>query len=70
MVSNMGNIDRIIRSLLALFVVGLYFMGRISGGLAIVLLVFAGLSSLSTSFVSFCRVYLPFGIPTRRKAGR
>jgi hypothetical protein len=64
---NMGNIDRIIRSLVALVVVALYFTGRIHGVLAVVLLVFSAVF-LVTSFVSWCPVYQPFGISTRRKA--
>lgn len=67
MLKNMGNIDRMIRSLVALVVVALYFTGRIHGVLAIVLLIFSAVL-LVTSFVSWCPAYLPFGISTRGKA--
>ena len=63
MTKNMGNADRMIRVLLALLVVILYFTNVISGTLAIVLLVFAGVFVL-TSMMSVCPAYLPFGIST------
>jgi Protein of unknown function (DUF2892) len=66
MKKNMGNADKIFRILVALIIVGLYFTNLISGTLAIVLLVFAGIFIL-TSFISFCPLYLPFGISTRKK---
>jgi K+-transporting ATPase A subunit len=66
---NMGIADRVIRIVLALVVVGLFFSGRIGGTIAIVLLVIAGLF-LVTSLVGRCPGYLPFGISTRgRSAG-
>lgn len=61
----MGTIDRIIRTVLAILVGVLYFTGQISGTVAIVLGVLAVIFLL-TSFVSFCPLYLPFGISTRR----
>ncbi|NND63795.1 MAG: DUF2892 domain-containing protein [Flavobacteriaceae bacterium] len=63
MKKNMGNTDRIIRFLAAATVLILYFTGYISGTLAIVLLVVAGIFIL-TSFVSFCPLYAPFGLST------
>lgn len=63
MKKNMGTSDKIIRSLLALVVVVLYYTGVISGTLGIVLLVLAGIFVL-TSFISFCPLYWPFGIST------
>ena len=63
---NMGNIDRIARILAAIVIVALYFAGQISGTLAIILLIFAGIFILP-SFLSFCPLYLPFGISTRKK---
>ncbi len=61
----MGTIDRIIRTVLAILVGVLYFTGQISGTVAIVLGVLAVIFLL-TSFISFCPLYLPFGISTRR----
>ncbi len=66
MKKNMGTIDIIIRLLIAAFVIVLYFLHVISGTLAIILLVIAGIFIL-TSLFSFCPLYLPFGISTRNK---
>ncbi len=63
MKKNMGGADRIIRFLIAAIVVVLYFSGVITGTLAIVLLVLAGIFVL-TSFVSFCPLYTFLGINT------
>ena len=60
---NMGTIDRIARVILALVIVGLYFAGILSGTIAIVLLIFAGVFII-TSLFSTCPLYLPFGIKT------
>jgi hypothetical protein len=66
MTKNMGIVDRAIRTVLALVVTVLYFTGRISGFVAIVLLVIAGVFLL-TSLVAWCPGYLPFGISTRTR---
>ena len=66
MKKNMGTIDIVIRLLIAAFVIVLYFTHVISGILAIILLIFAGIFIL-TSLFSFCPLYLPFGIITRGK---
>ncbi len=66
MKKNMGTGDRILRVIVAAVIAALYFAGVISGTLAIVLLVLAGIFIL-TSFISFCPLYLPFGISTRKK---
>ncbi len=62
----MGNIDRIIRILVALVIIVLYFMHQITGTIAIVGLALSGIFIL-TSFISFCPLYLPFGLSTRKK---
>ncbi len=66
MKSNMGTIDKVIRILIALVFIGLYFTNIISGTLGIVLLVLAGVFIL-TSLISFCPLYLPLGINTGKK---
>jgi hypothetical protein len=66
MTKNMGTADRAIRIVAALVIAGLYFTHRISGTLAIVLMVFA-VVFIVTSFISWCPGYLPFGISTRGK---
>jgi hypothetical protein len=63
---NMGSADRVIRILVAVAVIALYFGNLISGTTAIVLLVLAGIFIL-TSFMSFCPLYLPFELSTRKK---
>lgn len=63
MKKNMGSLDRIVRVLIAIAAVALYFTGVVSGVLGIVLLVLAGVFLL-TSFISFCPIYAPFGIKT------
>ncbi len=64
---NMGTVDRIIRSALAILVGVLYFTGQISGIAAIVLGVLA-VVFLLTSVVSFCPLYAPFRISTKAKS--
>jgi hypothetical protein len=66
MKKNVGIIDRAIRILVALVIAILYFTNVISGTLAIVLLVLAGVFLL-TALVRFCPLYLPFGINTWHK---
>ncbi|MEI7499689.1 MAG: DUF2892 domain-containing protein [Bacteroidota bacterium] len=66
MKKNMGTIDIVIRLLIAALVIVLYFTNVISGTLAIIFLIFAGIFIL-TSILSFCPLYLPFGISTRGK---
>ena len=65
MKKNMGNMDRGIRLIAAVVVAILYFTGTISGTLGMVLMVFAAIFVL-TSFVSFCPLYLPFGMNTKK----
>lgn len=59
----MGSTDKFVRILIAAAIVILSYTGTISGVLSIILLVLAGVFAL-TSFVSFCPLYLPFGIST------
>jgi hypothetical protein len=66
MKSNMGNLDRVLRIIVALAVIALYFTHIISGMVAVVGLALAGVFIL-TSFVGTCPLYLPFGIDTREK---
>lgn len=66
MKKNMGSTDKMIRILVAILIAILYFTNIISGTLALVLGVFAIIFAL-TSFISFCPLYLPFGINTAKK---
>jgi hypothetical protein len=66
MIKNMGTADKVIRILVAVAVLGLYLTNILSGTWAIVLLVISGIF-IVTSFISFCPLYLPFGISTKTK---
>lgn len=63
---NMGNLDRVVRVIAAGIAIVLYFMNIISGTVALALLVVAAIFIL-TSIVSFCPLYLPFGVSTTDK---
>jgi len=63
MKTNVGIIDRVIRIVVALIFIGLYFANVVTGTFAIVLLVLAGVFLL-TAIIRFCTLYLPFGINT------
>lgn len=65
MKKNMGNLDRIVRLLLAIVIAVLYFTNILSGTIAIILVIFA-VVFISTSFISYCPLYSPFGISTRK----
>jgi len=62
----MGNIDKVIRILIAVVAAVLYFTNIIGGVLGIILLVLAAVFVL-TSLISFCPLYLPLGINTDKK---
>ncbi len=65
MKQNMGTMDRVIRTALAIVVAILYFTGNISGLAAIILGVFA-IVFLLTSMVGFCPLYAALGIKTTK----
>lgn len=67
MKKNMGTIDRVIRTVIALAIAVLYFIGQISGTLAIVLGIVA-VAFLVTSFVSWCPAYTLFDLSTRKES--
>lgn len=66
MQKNMGNTDRIIRVLIAVVILVLYFTNIISGTMAIILLALSGIFIL-TSMISFCPLYWPLKINTNKK---
>ncbi len=66
MKQNMGSVDRIVRLVIAVIIAALYFSGKLTGTLGIVLLVFAAIFAV-TGFISFCPLYLPFGLSTKKK---
>lgn len=63
MKKNMGNIDKIIRVLIAAVFAVLYFTGTVTGTIGLVLLVLGGVF-LFTSIISFCPLYTLVGINT------
>jgi hypothetical protein len=65
MIKNVGTIDRIIRVVIALAILGFYLLHVISGTTAIILGALA-IILLLTSLVSFCPIYFPFKISTRK----
>lgn len=65
MKKNMGSTDKIIRFILAAIFVALYFTGTVAGTWGVVLLALAGVFVL-TSLISFCPLYAPFGLSTRK----
>ena len=66
MKENMGSTDKLFRILFAFLVGVLYYTKAIEGNVAIVLGALAAVFVL-TSFISFCPLYLPFGISTCKK---
>jgi hypothetical protein len=63
MKKNMGTVDRVLRAVLALIMVGLYFGNIVTGTLGIVLMAAAGIFLL-TSLISFCPLYTLIGFNT------
>ncbi len=66
MKKNMGTIDRVARVLIAIVIAILFFTKVITGTLGIVLLILAVIFVL-TSLISFCPLYVPFGLNTCKK---
>ena len=66
MKANMGTFDKVGRIVAAVVIAILYFTKQISGPVAIALLVFAGVF-IVTSFLSFCPLYVPFGLSTKQE---
>lgn len=66
MKKNMGSTDKIIRILFAIVVAVLFYTKTVEGTLALVLGILATVM-VATSLISFCPLYLPFGISTCKK---
>jgi hypothetical protein len=67
MKKNVGTVDKVVRILIAVVMVALFFTHVITGTLAVILLIVSGVLVL-TSLISFCPLYWPFGISTNTKA--
>jgi hypothetical protein len=66
MKKNMGNTDIIIRIVISLLLVILFFTKVITGTVGIILLVVAAIFLLTAIF-GVCPAYLPFRLNTRKK---
>jgi hypothetical protein len=66
MKKNMGTIDKVIRILVAVILLVMYFTHVVSGTLGIILLVLAAVF-VATSLLGICPLYLPLGIKTGKK---
>lgn len=66
MKTNMGNMDRTIRILLAVVFSALYFTHTVTGTAGLVLLI-VGAVFLATSFIGFCPLYTLVGMNTCKK---
>jgi hypothetical protein len=63
MKTNMGNMDRLVRIIIAIVIAVLYFTNVVNGTLGIILLVLAGVFTM-TSIISFCPLYTLIGFST------
>jgi hypothetical protein len=61
---NMGLIDRLLRVAIVLIIGVAYWLGYVSGNIALILGAVAAIFLL-TSLFSTCPAYMPFGISTR-----
>ena len=61
---NMGKVDRLIRTIVAVVLIGLLIGGQVTGSLAILAGVVAAIF-LVTSLVGLCPVYRLLGLSTR-----
>lgn len=63
---NMGLTDRLLRVAIVLIIGVAYWLGYVSGIIALILGAVAAIFLL-TSLFSTCPAYMPFGISTRRR---
>jgi Inner membrane protein YgaP-like, transmembrane domain len=66
MKKNIGGTDRMIRFIVAIAVVALYYFNVIDGTLAYILMALAAIFII-TSFVSFCPLYSLIGLNTNKE---
>ena len=63
MKKNMSSMDRLVRIVLAIIFVALYYTGVLPGTAGLVLSILGGVFVL-TSLISFCPLYALFGLST------
>lgn len=66
MKKNMGSSDKLIRLIVAIVLIVLYYNGILAGTLGIIALILAFVLTI-TSLVSFCPLYALLGISTCKK---
>jgi hypothetical protein len=66
MKKNMGTTDRVVRTFVAILLLILLFSGEITGTVGVILAIVA-IVFLITSLVSFCPLYVPMKISTRKE---
>jgi hypothetical protein len=69
MKKNMGNLDRIIRLIIAVFIGILFVMKIITGTWAIILLILGGIFVI-TALAARCPIYAPLKIQTNPPSGQ
>ncbi|MFZ5563820.1 MAG: YgaP family membrane protein [Thermodesulfobacteriota bacterium] len=62
---NEGTLDRIVRAALGIFIIALFFAGKLPGYWAL-LLIFSG-TFLMTAVTGYCPLYKPLGVNTCKK---
>ncbi len=62
---NEAGWDRVVRVILGVILLALYFMGNVSGGVGIVVLII-GLIALLTGLFGFCPLYKVIGFSTKK----
>ena len=67
MKKNVGSTDKVIRIILAVIGVVLFLTNVVSGTLGYIVLAISAILVI-TSIISFCPLYLPFGINTGKKS--
>lgn len=65
MKKNIGTIDKVVRLTIIALIITLYFTHLITGSAAVILGSLSAILAL-TSIISFCPLYLPFGITTKK----
>jgi len=66
MKKNMGTVDKVIRIVVAAIILVLWFTHVVTGTLAVILLILAGILVV-TSLIGTCPLYMLFGLSTRKK---
>lgn len=63
---NIGTVDKVIRILVAVTIIALYFTNVITSTLAIILLALSAIFAV-TAVLGFCPLYIPLAISTKKK---